>query len=62
MNEHRIRWYARLDGDWIPRNRHMQGGLWGWDAKCSCGWQTRTGGAIQERIRDEVAMHKSGLG
>jgi hypothetical protein len=35
----------------------MPGKHWGWDAKCQCGWQTRTGGAIQERIKEEIAEH-----
>jgi hypothetical protein len=30
----------------------------GWDAACSCGWETRTGGAIANRIRDDIAEHK----
>lgn len=60
MNGHRVRWYgvSPVDRALIPRNRHMNGGDWGWEAKCSCGWETRTGGAIQERIREDIAMHK----
>lgn len=56
---HRVRWFARDGGpDRIPRNRHMNGRDWGWDATCSCGWETRTGGAIQERIREAIAEHR----
>lgn len=31
---------------------------WGWDARCSCGWGSHTGGAIAPRIRDAIASHK----
>jgi hypothetical protein len=60
---HRIRWYARTtpcaeypDG-LIPRNRHMDDRYWGWDAECSCGQRTRTGGAIAARIREAAHDH-----
>lgn len=57
MTEHRIRWFARLDGEWIPRTRQMRG-AWGWDVKCSCGWETRTGGATETSIRRDIWQHK----
>lgn len=65
MTGHRIRWFARVqlvEGDrlgWLPRTEHMAGRDWGWDVRCSCGWETRTGGAIQQRIRDAIADHRS---
>lgn len=60
MNEHRIRWYgiAVPSGERIPRTRAMPGRAWGWDAECSCGWRTRTGGAIQARIEDAIREHR----
>lgn len=36
----------------------MAGRDWGWDAECSCGWNSRTGGAIQERVREAIADHR----
>jgi hypothetical protein len=54
---HTFRWYGILPGERVPRNRHMNGGDWGWDATCTCGFDTRTGGAIQERIRDAIEDH-----
>jgi len=57
-SEHRVRWYAYLDGERIQRTARMNGADWGWDAVCSCGWETRTGGAIQQRIRDDVYWHR----
>lgn len=55
---HTIRWFGVSDGERIPRNRHMNGRDWGWDAVCSCGFDTRTGGAIQERIREAIEEHR----
>lgn len=58
MQGHRIRWFGILpDGSRVPRNRHMAGADWGWDAHCSCGQDSRTGGAIQERVREWVRDH-----
>lgn len=57
---HRVRWFGIVPGtgERIPRNGSMNGRDWGWDVECSCGWHTRTGGAIQERIRDEIHCHR----
>lgn len=59
--EHRIRHYVYLvPGDrstLIPRERSMQG-PWPCEAKCSCGWETRTGGAVRSWINREVEDHK----
>lgn len=57
--KHRISWFGILpDGERVPRNRYMNGGDWGWDVTCSCGWSTHTGGAIQERIREDIERHR----
>jgi hypothetical protein len=62
--EHRIRWFGILPGTEplderkVPRNRHMNGRDWGWDVECSCGWKTTTGGAIQQRIKEEIEWHR----
>ena len=29
-----------------------------WDASCSCGWESKTGGAIRTRVVEEVRVHK----
>lgn len=62
--KHVIRWYARVapcaeapDG-YLPRTRSMVESSFGWDARCSCGWETRSGGFIANRIREEIADHK----
>ena len=44
----------------LPHTSRMRG-TWGWDAECSCGWATRTGGATRRSVRFEVWLHKQGL-
>lgn len=41
----------------IPRESGMRG-AWPCDAKCSCGWETRTGGATRSYIKARVLDHK----
>jgi hypothetical protein len=53
----RIRWFAVTEGQRIPATSTMRG-TWGWDATCSCGWDTRTGGATRSYVREEVRLHK----
>jgi hypothetical protein len=62
--EHRIRWYARVgpcteapDG-WLPRSASFRG-TWGWDVRCSCGLETRTGGATRRHIQQLIWEHKN---
>lgn len=55
--EHRITWFAYAGGERIRRTASMRG-TWGYDAVCSCGWDTRTGGATKRYITDEVSLHK----
>jgi hypothetical protein len=54
---HKIRWWVVIEGERIPRTAAMRGS-WGYDATCSCGWQTRTGGAVRSYIAAEVATHR----
>lgn len=43
----RIRWQSTMRGFWP-----------GYDASCSCGWETRTGGAVRSYIRQQIWEHK----
>lgn len=60
---HKIRWFVYAGG-WgaplvkIPRQASMRGTWAGYDAECSCGWATRTGGAVKRYITDEIWFHK----
>ena len=54
---HRIRWWVYAGDKRIPHEASMRG-QWGFDATCSCGWDSRTGGAIRARVREYVNEHK----
>jgi hypothetical protein len=54
---HRISWWVYAGSERIPRTARMRG-TWGYDVTCSCGWETRTGGAVKRYISDEVYFHK----
>jgi hypothetical protein len=61
--KHIIRWFARFPGtdeDWTPRSAGMSmaANQFGWDVRCSCGWETRTGGAVPRYIRDQIWWHR----
>jgi len=53
----KIEWFAVLhDGSMMRNSAGFQHNAW--DVKCSCGWETRTGGAIRSCIQTEVYKHK----
>lgn len=57
--QHRIRWYALEAGEMVARKGYMTpGNGWtGFDATCSCGWRSATGGAIQARVAELAQRH-----
>jgi hypothetical protein len=52
-----IKWFAVFqDGS---KMRNIQGFQHNaWDVECSCGWKTRSGGAIKSYMIEEVQNHK----
>jgi hypothetical protein len=52
-----IKWFVYTGNNKIRHNSTMRGN-WGWDAECSCGWMTRTGGASKPFVQFEVNYHK----
>ena len=70
MKAHRIRWYAVdpyqpfgedpiATGHYVPRTSIMRArDQLGWDVICSCGWESRTGGAIEASVRRDVENHR----
>jgi hypothetical protein len=52
-----IKWFVWSMGEKMPRTASMRG-EWGYDAVCSCGWETKTGGATYRCVLDEVISHK----
>lgn len=55
--EHKIRWFVKAGDEFIPREASMRG-RWDFEAKCSCGWETHTGGAVRSYIQSRVDDHK----
>lgn len=52
-----IKWFVWTGGEMFPRESNMRY-FRGFDAKCSCGWETKTGGAIQAYVKKQVDNHK----
>ena len=52
-----IKWFVYAGEEKIAHNATMRG-TWGYDAECSCGWKTTTGGAIKSSVIEEVQSHK----
>jgi hypothetical protein len=57
VTDHRIRWFVWAGGQKMPHTA-MMAGFWGYDAECSCGWKTRTGGAVRRHVEELVEDHK----
>ena len=52
-----IKWFVWSCDQKMPRESSMRG-TWGYDAECSCGWRTNTGGATRSCIQNEIENHK----
>jgi hypothetical protein len=53
----RIAWWVYVGRERIRRTSTMRG-RWSYDATCSCGWDTHTGGAVRSYIEREIWTHK----
>jgi hypothetical protein len=53
----KIKWFVYAGGEKIARVSTMRG-RWDWDASCSCGWETKTGGGVYSWVKDLVETHK----
>jgi len=52
-----IQWFAVLhDGSKMRNNKGFIHNAW--EVKCSCGWESRTGGAIKAAVVRDVEAHK----
>ena len=63
--KHSIKWWAigtSMTGERYRIRRQssmsMASNNFGWEATCSCGWETHTGGAVPSCVRDLIADHK----
>jgi hypothetical protein len=54
---HRVTWWVYAGTE---RTRHTASmrGQWGYDATCSCGWDSRTGGGVRHYVEECVEDHK----
>lgn len=52
-----IQWFVYAGNEKIRHNATMRG-QWGFDATCSCGWETKTGGSIKSFVILHVELHK----
>ena len=58
--EHKITWWVYAGSERIRRTAQMRGS-WGYDATCSCGWDSRTGGGTKRYVAEKVEDHKLGI-
>jgi hypothetical protein len=58
---HKITWWVYVgsgaDRERIPRTSTMRG-PWAYDATCSCGWGSRTGGGLRRYVEQCIDDHK----
>jgi hypothetical protein len=58
MRAHRARWFVYAGGQKLPHAASMRGHWPGWDVACSCGWESRTGGATRTSVSDALLDHR----
>jgi hypothetical protein len=60
MKAHRASWYV-YSGAYGEMERAESGRSYygmGYDAKCSCGWESKTGGATRTSVQDALWTHR----
>jgi hypothetical protein len=57
LAEHRATWFVWAGGQKMRRTSSMRG-LWGYDVTCSCGWDSKTGGATRSSVEDALFDHR----
>jgi hypothetical protein len=53
-----IKWFVYSMGVKLPRTSSMRGSWDGYDASCSCGWESRTGAGVKSWVTELVEAHK----
>ena len=53
----KIKWFVYSGGEKSRRNSTMRGYV-AYDAECSCGWESNTGGAVKNDVEYKVFWHK----
>jgi hypothetical protein len=52
-----IKWFVYAGNEKIRYTSTMRG-TWGYDAECSCGYTTKTGGGVRSYVEDLIESHK----
>jgi len=55
---HRITWWVYAAPRERIRRTAIMRGTWDYDVTCTCGWDSRTGGALERHVRDLVEDHR----
>lgn len=59
MKAHRATWWACAWGGQLrTRLTKKMRGVVGFDVTCSCGWDSKTGGAVRRYVEDELWHHR----
>jgi hypothetical protein len=54
-----IKWFVYSMGTKLSRTSSMRGSWDGYDASCSCGWESKTGAGVKSWVTELVETHKS---
>jgi len=54
---HKATWFVVAGRQRIRRTSRMRG-TWGYDVTCSCGWDSKTGGATRGSVEDALFDHR----
>ena len=57
MRKHRATWYVWAGNEKIRHTAKMRG-AWGYDATCSCGFETHVGGGTRTYIQSLLDDHR----
>jgi hypothetical protein len=52
-----VKWFVYAGGEKIRYTSTMRG-TWGYDAECSCGYETKTGGGVRTWVANMMEDHK----
>lgn len=52
-----VKWFVWAQGEKFAKKTGMVG-YKGFDAECSCGYETRTGGGVYTWVKDDIETHK----
>ena len=53
-----IKWFVYSMGQKLPKTASMRGSWDGYDASCSCGWESKTGAGVKSWVTELVEKHK----